>query len=571
MATFKLELDKNRVIVFPVGYAESVPLRECPSKRFKQTDGSFVVPFTRMNADILLKSSLVRQMPSELITVLKQYADAKIGSRQFPRWYKYKTKPLPDQLAAVTKLYRGHAGAFLMPMGVGKSKALIDTVTAHFYEKRIRAVVLLAPLTTTGVWGGEHGELAKHSPAPFKHVHADSLFDWTKHRPSSEQILWVTVGLESLSQGNTLKRVLPFIENNECAIAVDESHWIKNHKALRTQAALQLREKAGLRYILTGTLATRNMIDLYAQYDFLDPNIIGVGDWYAFRNRYCVMGGFKRREIVGYDNVDELMGLIEPYTYICDVPKDLPPQIWMPPRQVRMSADQFDYYQKVRKAELEGISVDNVLNKVLKLHQICGGHLWEDPKEVQDPITGRVKKAPGKLLWKMEPKKNPKLQDLLDVIEQEPDKQMVIWAKYLPEIEDILEAIKPFGRAARMTGEVSLADRQKLVADFQAGKYRFIVANQQVGGVSWTMTAGTVAHYYSNTNKLDDRLQSEKRLHRHGQKFPVVYQDYEMRTPKGGATVDSLVLGSIAAKKDLDQFIKDKIKEAGGRLGDVLI
>ena len=38
-------------------------------------------------------------------------------------------------------------------------------------------------------------------------------------------------------------------------------------------------------------------IDIFSQYRFLDPSIFGL-NFYSFKNRYCVMGGFEQRRII---------------------------------------------------------------------------------------------------------------------------------------------------------------------------------------------------------------------------------------------------------------------------------
>lgn len=577
MAQFKWEESANRIIGTPTGFAEAAVFLKLPSRRWRKARNEYVVPITRMNAKMLLESTLAHQIPVPLRKHLNDIVSNPKLNREFPAWYRFQPfeingeqfngQPLPDQRNAIVKLYPMNCGALLMPMGVGKTKALIDLVTAHYLERRINAVVVAAPLTTVGVWTGVGGQLDLHSPVKTQRIHADSSFDWTRVRPKADELLWITVGLESLSQGNTFKKLLPFIENNKVAIAVDESHWIKNASAIRTKKMIELRAKCVLAYVMTGTPATKNAIDLYAQYEFLDPNIIGVGDYYAFRNRYCIMGGFKKKEIVGYDNMDELMGLIEPYTYICEEPKNLPQKQYTK-RQPRMTDEQFEMYQKVKKAQIPGISVVNVLNKVLRLSQIAGGFLYADPTRELDPISQKEKLRPGDLIWSLPPDKNPKIIDMVEQISQEPDRQMVIWARYLYELEALKTVLsKELGPVGLLYGATE--NRAELVADFQKGKYKYIVANQQVGGISWTMTAATRGYYYSNTERLDDRLQSEKRIHRQGQKFNVLYTDWEILTPRGGRTTDTVKLESLAAKMDLDKFIKKKLIDLGTKIEDL--
>src|SRR5690606_39430123 len=42
------------------------------------------------------------------------------------------------------------------------------------------------------------------------------------------------------------------------------------------------------RIVLSGTSITQGLEDLYTQYKFLDPEIIGLDSYYTFRARYCV-------------------------------------------------------------------------------------------------------------------------------------------------------------------------------------------------------------------------------------------------------------------------------------------
>ena len=577
MADFKWEETANRMIVSPVGYDEARVLIGLPSRRWRKTANQYVVPITRMNADILLKSALVHQIPVPLRKHLTDITSNPKFNREFPAWYrfqpfeikgeKFNGQPLPDQWGAIRKLYPVDTGALLMPMGVGKSKALIDMCTAHYLERRIDTVLVIAPLTTVGVWTGAGGQLDLHSPVKTKRVHADSSTDWTKHRPKADELMWVTLGLESLSQGSALKRILPLVQNRKVAVVVDESHWIKTDSANRTKAVKEIRKFCKMAYIMTGTPLTKSLIDFYSQYDFLDPNIIGVGDYYAFRNRYCLMGGFKRKEIIGYDNVDEMMGLIDPYTYICEEPKGLPPKTWTK-RQITMSPEQFEMYQKVKKAEIPTISVKNVLNKVLRLSQICAGFLDEDPQKELDPISKKMKVvAKGKRIWSLPPEKNPKLVDIVEQVLQEPDRQFILWSKHLFEIESLRHLLAKHGPTCVMTGATE--NRDLMVADFQAGKYKYMVANTTVGGISWTLTAATRGYYASNTDKYDDRQQSEKRIHRQGQKHAVLYTDWEMRTPRGGATTDTMSLAANLEKMDLDQWVKQKLLELGNKIEDL--
>ena len=57
-------------------------------------------------------------------------------------------------------------------------------------------------------------------------------------------------------------------------IAIDESTTIKNHKAKRTKSLLKIAAKFKYKRLLTGSPVTKSPMDLFAQFQFLDPTIL---------------------------------------------------------------------------------------------------------------------------------------------------------------------------------------------------------------------------------------------------------------------------------------------------------
>lgn len=565
MAEMRLDTEKNRLIVTPMGQDEMTVLLKLPSRRWMKRAGNFVVPLTRMNASILVSSGIY--LPDHVRSAVRSIVNRPKASHQFPKWYVFKTQPFPDQMAALLKAYQENVFALFMRMGTGKSKVFIDYFTAAFFEKRIDLAVIICPLTVAPVWLGETGQLQTHCPAPLALELVDSSFDWTDVQPKRDRMTWLVVGVESLSQGRTYEKLLPLFDHYKVGLGVDESSRIKNHKAIRTDRIIEIGKKATIKGIGTGTPATKNLMDLYSQFEFLDPNIIGIGDFYAYRNRYAIMGGFKKKQVEGHQNVEELTGLIEPYVYICDKPKGMPEQLWNT-RHVELDPEQKEMYHKVKNAEIESVKVANVLNRMQRLQEITAGFLREDPKIITvkgiDPQTGleieTERKIQGDVIWRMDPKKNPKIIELLKVLDDMGDEQLIIWSRHLIEIENTVEALKDYGPILKLTGEMAPEARGPAIEAFQQGKYRIIVSNQQIGGIGHTMTAAHLAFYFSNTYSLEDRLQSEDRIHRIGQTEGCYYVDYLAKK-----TVDYTVWGSMVAKKDLDIYVRDKIKEAGAK------
>lgn len=570
MAIYRVDREKNKLLITPQRQDDFTHLMQLPSRRWMAKAKLFVVPATRVNCAHLLTTPLQSELQGEALTYVQDRAVTRAGNRSFPKWYGYKSNPFPDQFNAVQKVYKNNVWALYMRMGSGKSKSAIDMVTAAFYERLIDAVIVVCPNAVKPVWLAPEpaGQISTHSPCPYLKVDVDASFEAHLIPTSQERLTWLVVGVESFSQGKTFDRVLPFVTTHKVAVIVDESDTIKNYKAIRTERVTELGKPAVMRGVMTGTPITKLLIDLFAQFQFLDPEIIGTGDYYAFRNRYAIMGGYKNKKVVGYDNVEELMKLIEPYVYICDKPKGLPEKLYTT-RHVTLHPEQKEMYRKLRKAEIAQVSVANVLNRMAKMQEIVGGFLREDPIRTVHPLTGREVKTQGKIIWELHPDKNPKLQETLHLVEESGGEQMVVWCKFRWEIEQVRVALSAFGEVGQLHGgipdDATPEGRTAQIARFQAGDYRFIVATAQVGGIGHTMVASHLMTYYSNTHSLRERLQSEDRIHRIGQETNCLYTDIIALK-----TVDEAIIEAIRAKKDLDEYVRAKMTEASATLTDLL-
>ena len=74
------------------------------------------------------------------------------------------------------------------------------------------------------------------------------------------------------------------------------------------------------RRILTGFPVTQSPLDLYSQSAFLSTDLIGFNSFYSFQNRYAKvinrsMGARTFRQVVGYQNLEELTGRVAEFSY----------------------------------------------------------------------------------------------------------------------------------------------------------------------------------------------------------------------------------------------------------------
>jgi SNF2 family DNA or RNA helicase len=102
-------------------------------------------------------------------------------------------------------------------------------------------------------------------------------------------------------------------------------------------------------------------------------------------------------------------------------------------------------------------------------------------------------------------------------------------------------------------GATESDDRAKNVFAFQNNPdIKYFVANK-TASTGLTLTSASSVIYYSNSYSLEDRLQSEDRAMRIGQKNNVVYRDLVARN-----TVDEKIIKALRNKQNIaDIILKD--------------
>lgn len=441
--------------------------------------------------------------------------------------------PTARQAEGVEKAWPHQGYAFFWVMGAGKTLSTIILANLRRAHSLIDQVLVICPTSIKGVWSKEYERYS----AMEQHVH---ILESGGKDPKYDGFPIMVVGVEALSQGGAFQKAMDFVIAGRTMVVIDESSTIKNHDAGRTERCWEIGQNAQFRLILTGTNVTQGVQDLFAQMYFVDPCIVGELSYYSFRNKYCVLGGFEQRKIVGYKDIDLLFNKIRPF---CDVirkkdMKGLPDKNYQI-REVKASPDQIRACKELAremKTRLgdKTVTVQNALEALLRFQQIAGGF---DPDGT--PLTS-----------------NPKMAELMNVLEECNDKA-IIWARFLPEVAAITTALEKRwpGSTLSLCGSVDSSLRQPMVDEFQINaSKRFFVVNQATGAKGLTLTAATLSVYYSNTFSHEDRSQSEDRNHRIGQEFPVTYVDLITNLK-----VDKLIHAALATKKDVSNFVNDSL------------
>ena len=551
------------IITTPAWMVDKV--RQIPNRRWDSRRRVWTAPALRANSDYLLNAfspDVFTPEAHEAATHSVERNRARTVA-EFPKRYQFKTQPRPYQVKALDHAWGKSTYAFYMDMGTGKTKTSLDLFCGYYLDAKVERVLVVTKFSTRKNWEREVGI---HCP-----VETDVLvLDTGKPKAFDEwnakvdgRLKFLIVGTESLAAGNAIHLAQKFVDTSlRVGMIVDEAHMIKNHGAVRSKNCVTLGKSANYKVIMTGTPVANGPMDVFMQFEFLDPNIIGIGDFYSFRNRYAIMGGYEDKQIVGYQNLEELIELISPFVYQVrksEVLTELPPKVYEV-REVQLTDEQKRLYRDIAKRDQtvsgdQGITVKTVLERMLRLQEIAGGVItFERNPDLFNPEKYEHCRIPGK---------NPKVEELLAITEEN-EVSTIVWCRFLEEIRMVAAALREkYGddSVVEIHGGISEMQRDYNVQNlFQTGRARFLVGNAATGGVGLNMTKAELVVYYSNSFSFTDREQSEDRAHRIGQTKSVTYIDIIAE-----GTVDGLIVDALKSKKDVSEFVRTTINTVNDR------
>lgn len=437
----------------------------------------------------------------------------------------------------------------LFEMGCGKTLTAIAVAGAGYLMGHIKRVLIIAPTSVVAVWPSEFQGYAdfRYTCRTLLGTKASRLaeLDSLTHYPYPD-LKVACINYESTWRDGIFEALLDYDAD---LIICDESQRIKTHDAAQSKAIHQLGDKARYKMILSGTPIQNDAMDIYSQYRFLDKSIFGV-NFYAFRNRYAIMGGFNRKQVVGYRDLD---GLIKKehsiaYRVTKEEALDLPEQTFEN-RMVQFSPKERMLYDRLKRdsfAELDGggqITATTVLTKLLRLQQLTGGFLVGDD-EVNPQLVSKIKLEA--------------LSDILQDYVLEGKKKLVIFARFIPEVHEI-EALtrklldKHGLSAVSIYGDIPKEQRGAIVKQFQTDPKTMVFVGQiDTAGTGITLTAADTCVYYSVNFNYATYSQSLSRIHRIGQRNACTYIHLMVK-----GTIDEMVMKALGKKEDLAKTVVD--------------
>ena len=502
-------------------------------------------------------------MEARALRYMERLQDVEPG--EYEKSWPFKQEPRPFQLKIFARA-RHMTAIALAPvvMGAGKTKILLDVAADKYMRGEIDCVAIIAaPRGVHRQWIEE--AIPKSLTDDIKYIAAV----WSPTRQTPERVmrpygtprlrfLAFNIGAFSTASGKAAMALRQFMNSGRCMLIEDESSRIKNHKAARTKALIGetkrgkkiegLARYAVVRAIASGTPITKGIEDLWSQYEFLDPDIIGMSNYYAFQARYCVTQRPPGRNvdpraqvIVGYRNTEEFVNKIAKVTFV--VPKSA---LGLPEKSfeelpVELTREQKMIYNAIRNKLVDDLKdrritlPNNAAVRYLRLQQVLCGRVYEDSENDEEPPIS--KDIPSN-----------RVSTLLEWRELHPG-PAVIWCRFHKDIEDVFYALNRGNyKPVCYYGETSDEDRALAKRAFREGfATDFIGTAASAGmGVDGLQDVCEQAIYYSSTFSREHRWQSEDRIHRIGMKGNASYTD--MVVPR---SVDRMILDSYKETADL--------------------
>lgn len=374
-------------------------------------------------------------------------------------------------------------------------------------------------------------------------------------------------------------------------LIVDEAHYLKNPKALRTKNVLGHEattkeinawglKKASAkrdgkkapaepktiaaitarrRVFLTGTPIPNRPIEVQPLAGSLDP--AQFGDFFAFARRYAnAERGAFGWDFSGASNLGELQERMRSSFMVrrlkVDVLTELPPK--------RRQIIEIDLNGAADIVKRENVAWDKVRAGLDDLRAAVEVAKASDD---DDEYTSAVKalragemaafSEMSKLRHATAVAKVPHvIEHIRSFVDDDPDYSVIVFAHHKDVVKKIVDAFE--GKAVSITGDTPMQKRQDAVDAFQAGRVQIFVGNIQAAGVGITLTRSAHVIFAELDWVPGNVTQAEDRAHRIGQLNSVLVQHLVL-----DGSLDSVMAKTIVRKQAIIEKALDGKREVG--------
>lgn len=390
----------------------------------------------------------------------------------------------------------GWGGCLADDMGLGKTLQTISFL--QFLKEKYPGSTQLVICPTSLIFNWE-SEMKKFAPGMKFHIYYGGQREFSETHFNEFDVVLTSYGVVR----NDIEELGNFLWQY---IILDESQAIKNPDARVTKALQQLR--AVNRLILSGTPVQNNTSDLYSQFNFVNPGLLGSREYFnrEFATPIDKLGSKEKTQ--------QLKKLIHPFTLRRtkeQVAKDLPDKtitvLWctMEAEQRRLYNQYRDGYRKklLKKIDEEGITKSgmDVLEGLLRLRQICDHPQLVDKASEGDLVSVKVNEL------------------IREVQENAGNHKLLIFSQFTEMLGLIRSEFEKHEIShCYLDGSTSLNKRKEEVERFQGDEsVKAFLISLKAGGVGLNLTVADYVYIVDPWWNPAAEMQAIDRAHRIGQ------------------------------------------------------
>ena len=440
------------------------------------------------------------------------------------------------QQYCIDRIINDKAIGLFLDMGLGKTAITLSAIKKLKYEYwRSAKVLVIAPKKVAeSTWGKEAAKWKELCSLRFSFVlgSAEKRLKALNtpadvYMINRENVMWLV---------DYYRNAWPFD-----TVIIDESSSFKNHQAKRFKALKAVRSHIDRIVLLTGTPTSRGLMDLWAQVYLLDCGKRLGRNITAYREAFFVPDKRNRTTIFSYvpkDGAEETI-----YNAISDICISMKaedylelPELVYNDIPVKLDTAAQKAYDRLERDTLLPVD-DTVITAgsaaVLrgKLLQLCNGAVYDEDKNVMQIH-------------------DCKIEALLETVEQLNGQHAIICYNFQHDKTRLLEALK----ATHLTVKVYEGKAEEDA--WNAGDIDLLLVQPASCGYGLNLQEG--GHHiiwFGLTDSLELYQQTNKRLHRQGQPYPVIVHHLLVQ---GGTDED--VIKSLGGKADVQDSLLEALK-----------
>ena len=449
------------------------------------------------------------------------------------------------QRGLVDYILKNRRCGLYLPMGRGKTLIALSAVRQMMYSWDARRVLIVAPKRVAkNVWLQEM--------AAWEHLHGMRLVSGLIMGSVQER----SRALDKIKQGVDVSVIsrdaIAWLSKQQIdvpfdTIIVDEAQSFKGHSSARFKGLAKLTDRANNVILLSGTPMPQDAAELWAQMYLIDKGYRLGKNITAFRRRYCHKIVFETHAeyVLLRRHIDEVFRLVGEVSVSMDPPANMPP-IYYKKVGFRLYPDAAKIYAQAEKTgavDLPGhkkFVARTAASKHALLRQLASGAYY--PRGV--PGDGSKTAVP--VHW-------AKVGAFNRLIRSEKYWPALVVYNYVFERDAIRTALQE----TPYNSKYAEIDDDGAIDAWNAGELDYLIVHPDSAGEGLNLQAGghTII-WYGLTEKMGSYHQLNARLHRPGQKNPVLV----LHLIAHGTIEEKKVMPKIIKKTKTQQHFMNTIK-----------